>query len=85
MVPPVESLVDAVQRYWTNFAYRGDPNGDGLTMWPRYDLAGDRHMTLVLEGMNKVERAQTRCAARARANDACTALRASAFAVHSVR
>jgi para-nitrobenzyl esterase len=47
VLPPAESLVDAMQRYWTNFAYRGDPNGDGLTMWPRYDLAGDRHMTLV--------------------------------------
>jgi para-nitrobenzyl esterase len=47
VVPPVESLVDAVQRYWTNFAYRGDPNGEGLMMWPRYDLAGDHHMTLV--------------------------------------
>jgi para-nitrobenzyl esterase len=47
VLPPAESLVDAVQRYWTNFAYRGDPNGDGLAMWPRYDLAGDRHMTLI--------------------------------------
>jgi para-nitrobenzyl esterase len=47
VLPPVDSLVDAMQRYWTNFAYRGDPNGDGLTTWPRYDMAGDRHMTLV--------------------------------------
>jgi para-nitrobenzyl esterase len=47
VTPPVASLADAMQRYWTNFASRGDPNGDGLTPWPRYDLAGDRNMTLV--------------------------------------
>lgn len=46
VLPPVESLVDAMQRYWINFASRGDPNGDGLTVWPRYDVAEDRHMTL---------------------------------------
>jgi para-nitrobenzyl esterase len=31
-----EKVVDLVQRYWVNFAAKGDPNGDGLTKWPKY-------------------------------------------------
>jgi para-nitrobenzyl esterase len=40
------SLVETTQRFWTNFAYRGDPNGPQLPSWPRYEAASDQHVVL---------------------------------------
>jgi para-nitrobenzyl esterase len=37
--PEDREMSREMQRYWTNFAKTGDPNGDGLTKWPVYKAA----------------------------------------------
>ena len=36
-----KKVVDVVQGYWLNFAKTGDPNGEGLPIWPKTNLASD--------------------------------------------
>jgi para-nitrobenzyl esterase len=38
------ALSDQMQRYWVNFATRGDPNGAGLPLWPAFTEAQPRVM-----------------------------------------
>jgi para-nitrobenzyl esterase len=38
------AMASAVNRYWSNFAKTGNPNGSGLPRWPAYSVADDELM-----------------------------------------
>jgi para-nitrobenzyl esterase len=42
-----DQLALAMQKYWTQFAKKGDPNGGGLPTWPKYTTASDQAESLV--------------------------------------
>jgi para-nitrobenzyl esterase len=43
-------LSETMQQYWTNFAKTGDPNGEGLPKWPRFDSKSREYMELTNKG-----------------------------------
>jgi para-nitrobenzyl esterase len=43
-------LMEQVQRYWTNFAKTGDPNGTNLPVWPKYDVLKRAYLELTNAG-----------------------------------
>ena len=43
-------LSDVMQRYWTNFAKTGDPNGPGLPKWPKFDTKSRGYVEFATSG-----------------------------------
>ena len=44
--PEDERLAETMSSYWVNFAKTGDPNGEGLPVWPNYNFHTKRYLEL---------------------------------------
>lgn len=42
-------IAGLLSSYWTNFASNGDPNGEGLPVWPRYEQDSDQALVVDAE------------------------------------
>jgi para-nitrobenzyl esterase len=40
------ALANAMSDYWVNFIKNGDPNGNGLTKWPAYDVENEPYLEI---------------------------------------
>ena len=49
-LPTDKALSGWMMSYWTNFARTGDPNGEGLAVWPRFTNADPQTMVLTGDG-----------------------------------
>ncbi len=50
------TMGQSISRYVVNFARTGDPNGDGLPVWPRYSRAADEIMDFAVSGRPEPKR-----------------------------
>jgi para-nitrobenzyl esterase len=48
--PEEKELARIMNTYWTNFAKTGNPNGNGLPVWPLYDTQKEEILDIELDG-----------------------------------
>jgi len=53
-----EKVSDQMRGYWANFARTGDPNGEGLPVWPKYSV--DKQAYLAFTASGAAEKAEIR-------------------------
>jgi para-nitrobenzyl esterase len=49
-------LSDAIERYWTNFAKTGNPNGKGVPEWPAYDAKNRAYLQFTADAKERLAR-----------------------------
>eukprot|EP01084_Bolivina_argentea_P139531 245451_1 len=55
----VISIGEEIQRLLTNYAEKGDPNGDGNEIWPEYENENDGNNFLRISGVNQFDAKST--------------------------
>ena len=48
--PAQQQLSEQMIQYWGNFVKTGNPNGQGLPAWPRYDVNSNQILSLREDG-----------------------------------
>jgi para-nitrobenzyl esterase len=61
--PPAAKLSDAIVAYWANFAKNGDPNGPGVSPWPRFTTKDGAYLHLNGSGIRADTRLRTEACA----------------------
>jgi para-nitrobenzyl esterase len=50
LAPIDQEISEQMQAYWTNFSRTGDPNGDGLSPWPKFRVNSQAYLAFTSNG-----------------------------------